>query len=186
MKRLKRIFLTTVVLFGLIGIWFWADKNDYFQSNYYDLTNEQVKLFKWQDGDNEQTIKARYRQHFLDKEYVFPRQQVSKVILYKNQSLFGIFSGKNLKHESINAFLQLCNDTTNFDWGETTWEISESKYVFKLYNYKDEIIGKLYYCSNDCSMTSARPFAPSMKFGKLSSEGLKNIKVFINRKSNWE
>ena len=186
MKRIKYILLTTTILFITFVFWYWADNYDYFKTKYKDLSAEQYRIFLWQEGDSDEKLKGRFRQHFFDKEYTFPRQKVSRVVLYKNQPLLGIFTGKNLRHERINDFIELCNDTTNYDWGETTWEISESKYVFKLFNSEDEVIGKLYYCSNDCSMTSARPFTPNMKFGKLSSEGLKNIKVFINRKSNWE
>ena len=186
MKRLFKIFLTLIILSGLIIVWYWADKQDYFQGNYSELTEKQNIVFKWQEGDNSDKLMSRYRAHFADPEFVFPRQKVAKVKLFKNIPIIGVFTGKTLKQNRIETFLKFCNDTSNFDWEETTWRISESEYYVRLYNSDNEVVGKIYFCLNDCGMTSAEPFCPAMKFGGLSASGLENINNLINSKDNWE
>jgi hypothetical protein len=186
MKRLLKIFLILTILSGLIVVWYWADNQDYFQGDYSDLTEKQNIIFKWQDGDDGDKLMTRYRQHFADTEFVFPRQKVTKVKLFKNTPIIGVFSGKTLKQNRIDTFLKFCNDTTNFDWGETTWGISESEYYVRLYNSETKVVGKIYFCLDDCGMTSAKPFCPAMKFGGLSATGLDNINNLINSKGNWE
>ncbi len=82
MQRLKKILLIVIVTFGIIALWYWADDNDYFQADYKDLTIDQKKIFKWQDGDTEKSIMNRYRKHFADTTFYFPGNRVSKVKLF--------------------------------------------------------------------------------------------------------
>jgi hypothetical protein len=186
MKTILKVFLILIVLIVLVIIWYWADHKDYFCSRYKDLTEQQTAIFKWQAGDDEFKLKARFREHFNDIDLVFPREKVSKVKLFKNIPMLGVFTGKTLKQNQIDNFVKFCNDTTNFDWGETTWNITEGEYYFKLYNSTNNVVGKIYFCLEGCSMTSSRPFCPSMKFGKLSLTGLEIIKKLINDNDNWE
>ncbi len=186
MKVIRKIFIIPTSLLGLLFIWYWLDNNDYFQSDYKDLTTEQEKIFKWNESDDENTIKERYRNYFTNKEYAFPRQKTSKVKLFVNKPLIGLFTDKTLKKIEINNFINFCNESTNFDWGETTWETSESEYYFKLYNENNKVIGKIYFCLNGCGMTSSRPFCPTMKFGGLSEKGQKQIEKLINNKTSWD
>jgi hypothetical protein len=186
MKRLLKIFLTLTILFGLVVVWYWPNKQDSFQGDYSELTEKQSAIFNMQDEDDFDKLIARYKQHFADTEFVFPRQKVTKIKLFKNIPIIGFLSFKTLKHNNIDTFLKFCNDTTNFDWAETTWRISESEYYVKLYNSDNKVIGEIYFCLEDCYMTSAKPFCPAMKFGGLSSTGLDNIKNLINDKDNWE
>lgn len=186
MKRLKKILLILISLVGLLAIWYWLVNKNYFQPNYKELTTEQELIFKWKDGDDENTLKERYRKHFNDKEFFFPRQNVAKVKLFENKPILGIFTNRTLKKVYNQDFINFCNDTTNYDWGETTWQTSESEYYFKLYNDKNKLVGQIYFCLNKCGMTSSRPFCPLMKFGKLSNEGQAKIQKLINDKTNWE
>ena len=185
MKRLKQILLSIILLFGLYCIWFWLDTKDYFKAEYKDLTNEQKNIFTWNDNDNENTLQGKYRNHFTDNEFLFPRQKVSKVKIFENNLTTRLFTGKTLKKELTETFVSFCNDTTNFNWNETTWQTDESEYYFKLYNEKDKVIGKIYFCLDSCGMTSSRPFCPAMKFCGLTEKGLKQIRNIINEKANW-
>lgn len=72
-----------ILVLCLTGLWYFADYKDYFLADYKDLTTEQEKIFKWQDGDDEEFLKERYRQHFTDPTYFFPRQKVSEVKMIK-------------------------------------------------------------------------------------------------------
>lgn len=186
MKRFFKILVIIIVVIGFCGLWYFADNNDYFKTNFNDLTTEQEKIFRWQDGDDGDVLMERYRQHFTDMEYSFPRQKVSKIKMFKNLPMIGVFTGKTLKNRQINYFIQFCNDSANFDWGETTWGINESEYFFRLYDSRNKVIGKIYFCLYDCGMTHSRPLCPSMKFGGLSSAGFGKIYKLINDKNNWE
>jgi hypothetical protein len=185
MKRLKQILITIILLFGLYSIWFWVDTKDYFKAEYNDLTKEQENLFKWKESDNEKSLQEKYRNHFTDKEFSFPRQKVSKVKIFKNNFTTRLFTSKTLNQELIEPFIIFCNDTTNFNWKETTWQTDESEYYLKFYNEKNKVIGKIYFCLDDCGMTSSRPFCPAMKFGGLTENGLKQIRKIINEKTYW-
>jgi hypothetical protein len=167
-------------------LWYWSDNKDYFQMNYNDIPEEQPAIFKWQEGDNAEKLKQRYRQHFFDTDLSFPRLKTAKVKLFRNIPFVGIFTVRTLKPNFVDSLVNFCNDSANFDWGETTWAVEESEYYFRLYNYDDKIIGQLYLCLEDCFMTDARPFCPAMKFGMLSLKGFENITTLVDNKSNWE
>jgi hypothetical protein len=185
MRRIKKISVTLICLIVLLVAWQWLENKDYFQPDYNDLTEEQRKTFTWQDGDTEMSLQERYRQHFSDKKYSFPRQIVRKVKLFENRAIFGQLTSKTLKVEQIDILIKFCNDTTNFNWSETTWQTNESEYYCKFYNDKNEVIGKMYFCLDKCGMTSSKPFCPTMKFGGLSEKGQKFIEQLIKYKQNW-
>lgn len=176
--------LAAICIFALSAFWYVADRHDYFKGHYNDLSEEQGEIFKWKDGDTSEKLMGRYRQYFSDSEYTFPRQSVSKVKMFKNIPMLGILTGKTLHQNLVDRFVEFCNDTANFTWAETTWEISESEYYFKLYSKDNDVVGKVYFCLEDCGMTHARPFCPSMKFGMLSENGLIGIRKLINSKDN--
>jgi hypothetical protein len=60
--------------------------------------------------------------------------------------MISAFSSKSLNKNEIDNFLMFCNDTSNFSWSETTWNISESEYYFRLYNQENKFAGKIYFC----------------------------------------
>lgn len=186
MKQFLKILLLILCLLALAAFAYWADEQDYFKSNYNDLTEQEKEIFKWREEPENFDLADVYRQHFTDSEFIFPRQQVTKVKLFKNIPVVGIFTGKILKQNQVNSFIQFCNDTANFDWGETTWGLHEAEYFIRLYNAKDEVVGKIYFCLADCRHVYARPFSPTMKFGMLSTSGLDKINQLINDKEQWE
>ncbi len=186
MKRFRTILIVVFILFGLFAFWFWADKKDYFNSDYADFTASQVKTFEWQDSGDEEELMQRYRQYFFGSQYAFPRQKVTKVKLFRNIPMISALTSKALKREYVDSFINFCNDTTNFNWGETTWQLSESKYYCRLYNADGEVAGKIYFCLDACGMTSSRPFSPIMKFGGLSTKGLNYIQQLFSDKTRWE
>jgi hypothetical protein len=185
MKRLRKFLIILFVVIGLLVFWYWADKKDYFNTDYKDLTTSEKKNFEWQYGDNGELMQ-RYRMYFFDSQYAFPRQQVTKVKLFRNIPMVSVFTSKTLKAEYVDSFVTFCNDTTNFDWGETTWQLNESKYYCKLYNADGKTAGKIYFCLDDCGMTSSKPFAPTMKFGGLSTKGMKYIQHLFSDKTKWQ
>jgi hypothetical protein len=186
MKIVKKLILIVITTLGLLSIWQWLDNKDYFKSDFNDLTAEQEKIFKWRDGDSDGTLKERYRNHFTDREYSFPRQKVTKIKLIENKLLIGLFTNRTLKKSELDNFVKYCNDTTNFHWAETTWQTSESEYFFRLYNDKNNVIGKIYFCLDGCGMTSSMPTCPAMKFGGLTEKGQKQIERLINDKTKWD
>jgi hypothetical protein len=186
MKRRRKILLLLSILIILSALWYWADKRDYFSSDYRELTISEKKIFEWQDGDNGEKLMQRYRQHFFDSQFVFPRQKVATVKLFRNVPMLSALTSKTLKSEYIGNFINFCNDTTNFHWGETTWQLNESEYYCRLYNSDGKVAGKIYFCLDDCGMTSSKPFSPSMKFGGLSAKGITYIQQLFSDKTKWQ
>jgi len=185
MKRLKKILVLLFTIIGLSALWYLADKKDYFKYDYRDLTVSQQHFFEWQDGDDVEKLMQRYRLHFIDSQYTFPRQKVTKVKLFRNVPMVSVLTSKTLKPEYVDNFVAFCNDTTNFQWGETTWHLNESKYFCKLYNADGNVVGKIYFYFDGCGMTSSRPFAPTMKFGGLSTKGMNYIQRLFADKTKW-
>ncbi len=186
MRRLRKIILTIIAISGLLALWYWTDTNDYFRTNYRNLTDKEESIFKWRDGDDGDKLMNRYRQHFNDTTFFFPRQSVKTIKCFKNIPMVGAFTSRTLKHNYNDTFITFCNDTTNFSWGETTGSVSESEYYVRLYDSSDKVIGKIYFCLKDCGMTEARPFCPSMKFGGLSKTGQETIEKLFNDNTKWE
>lgn len=186
MKKIRKILLIVFILFGSLALWYWADREDYFKADYKNLTASQQKSFEWQAGDNGEKLMQRYRHYSFDTRFSFPRQKVTEVKLFQNIPMINVFTSKNLKKDYVDSFLHFCNDTTNFSWSETTCESNESEYYCRLYNGEGKVVGKIYFCLNDCGMTFSKPFSPAMKFGSLSAEGLTHIKQFLSDKTKWE
>lgn len=187
MKRILKIITSIFLAFGLFSLWYWVDKNDYFQTDYRELTTEQTNIFEWQNGDSEETLKERFKAHFTDSTFLFPRQKVHKIKIFKSIPLFGVFTGKTLKQEENSKFIKFWNDPTNFGWGETTWSHNECNYYFRFYNSNNKVIGKIFLLLDEHSaITDEKPLCPSMKFGTLSRVGFNKITELINNNANWE
>jgi hypothetical protein len=186
MKWFLKIVLVSLCFLVLISFWYWVDNEDYFNASYRDLTEHQKEIFKWRSDIDNFDLPHVYREHFADSEFIFPRQQVARVKLFKNIPIVGVFTGKTLKQNQVKSFLQFCNDTANFGWGETTWELNDAEYYIRLYNSSGQVAGKIYFCLAGCGRIDARPFSPSMKFGMLSATGLEKINKLINDKNQWE
>jgi hypothetical protein len=188
MKQFRKILLLFIILIGLLAFWYWADKEDYFQADYRNLAAAEQDIFVWKDGDGDnagEKLMQRYRQHFLD-QYAFPRQKVTKVKLFRNTPMLSVLTSKTLKQDYVDNFIEFCNDTMNFHWAETTWQISESEYYCRLYNADNKVVGKVYFCLDDCGMTRSKPFSPAMKFGGLSGKGMNYIRQLFADKTKWE
>ena len=179
MKKIMKFVLIFIGIFGLSILWFWADKNDYFNSKYRDLSEKEMSIFDWKRSEEQKIELAEiYKRNFNDTIYKFPRQKVNKIKCFQNIPMIGIFTGKTLKVENNIEFLNFCNNTSNFQWGETTWETSESEYYFNFYDKENRIIGKMYFCLKGCGMTKSRPFCPAMKFGGITKKAKINMDVF--------
>ena len=165
-------------------MWYWADDNDYYRDDFRYMTKEQKLYFKWQNGESEEDFKNKYRQHFNDTSFYFPRQRVVQIKCFKNKPIIGAFNAKSLKEELLNDFLKFCNDSLNFTWDESTWNTSEAQYYLRFYNANNQVCGKLFLELND-GYLQAEPFCPVMKFGSLSEQGLKKLSAFIDTESNW-
>lgn len=182
----KTLLVTILVTVVLSGIWYWAEKNDYFQTAYQYASPSEQEIFHWQEDDSAELLIERYRQHFKDNSYSFPRQKVTKIKLYRNTPFISGLSGKTLKQEYVDTLIRFCNDTANYTWDETTWEESESEYYLRLYNKQNKIVGKIFICTDGCYMIKSIPFTPRMKFGGLSEKGVNDMRNLINDKTKWE
>ena len=123
MKPHRKIFLLFIVFIGLLAFWYWADKEDYFQADYRNLTATQEDIFVWQDGDGDnagEKLMQQYRQHFVNSQYAFPPQKVTKLKLFRNTPIINVLTSKTLKQDYVHKFIAFCNDTMNFHWAETT------------------------------------------------------------------
>ncbi|MCC6370489.1 MAG: hypothetical protein IT236_05725 [Bacteroidia bacterium] len=185
MSKVSKFYWIALIILWLTAMWYWADDNDYYRDNFRYMTKEQKLYFNWQNGESEEDFKNKYRQHFNDTSFFFPRQQVVQIKRFKNTPLLGLFTGKSLKHEKLNEFLSACNDTLNYNWAETTWNESEAQYYVRFYNANNQVCGKMYLELTDGNV-EASPFCPVTRFGSLSPEGLKKMNDLITTDANWQ
>lgn len=66
-------------------------------TNAHDLVIQLIRI----EMNTAAKLMTRYRHHFADPEFVFPRQKVNKIKLFKNIPILGVFTGKTLK-QNIN------------------------------------------------------------------------------------
>jgi hypothetical protein len=177
---MKKILLLTVGLILILGLWYWTEQKDYFISDYKDFSSDEMLEF---DSVPDPTMV--YRSHIGEDKYQFPRQDVDKIKLFDNTPFLQTLTSKTLKEELNSQMIEFFNDSTNFWWGETTWNIRESEYILRFYN-KDKIVGKIYLCLEGCGMTASRPFTPNKKFGGLTNEGQKRLESILTDKKSWD
>lgn len=122
------------------------------------------------------------RQVFTDnfEIYEFPKTDVKEIKLYSNTILLSRLTGNVLSDEEKLKVINFFNDDSNFEWGETTWSLDESEYIFRFYDEKGSEIAKSFIALDGIRMTKSYPFSPKMKFGGLSDKGLNKIKRIIN------
>lgn len=172
-----------IIIFGailLLTLWFLAEENDYFETDYKDLTHAEKSVFS-----SESNPTMIFVSHFGDDKYVFPRQNVDQVKLYTNKPFIETLTSKTLKQEFNSDIINFFNDPTNFDWGETTWSYRESEYILRFFN-DGKIVGKIYLCLDKCGMIETRPFTPNVKFGRLTDTGQKKLESMLNDNQKWE
>jgi hypothetical protein len=179
-KGMKKISILILGTFLLLVLWFLTEMNDYFRTDYRDLTETEEAEFR-----RESDPTMIYVSHFGDDKYIFPRQNVDKIKLFINKPFIATLTSKTLKQEFKPEIINFFNDSTNFHWSETTWSYRESEYILRFYN-DGTIVGKIYLCLDKCGMTETRPFTPNVKFGGLTDEAQKKLESIIVDRQKWK
>ena len=153
-----------------------ADR-DIFYSRH--IPEEEIEEFHFYKRIDE--VQIAYARNYKNPEYSFPRCNVEKVKIYKNQFLMSRITSRTLSNKNAKSTIDFFNDPKNFDWGETTWSLKESEYILRFFDNQDNEIGKVWLCIEGCGMTESIPFSPNMKFGGLSNLGRENLDRLLKR-----
>jgi hypothetical protein len=174
MTIVKKILIIVLLIVGLtaLGILDYSDRTIIYSK--YTPAKELKEFYLYKTIAE---VKHAYEKHFQDSEYRFPRATVKKVVIYKNLPIFSRLTGKEVDKS---LFLDFVNNPDNFSWNETTWSLDESEYIIRFYDHSNNEKGKIWLCLNKCGMTESIPFAPTMKFGGLSSAGKLRLLKIIN------
>jgi hypothetical protein len=178
LKLIKKIVLIVLILTGVgfIVVIDMADRNKYSSRH---ISKEEIKEFTLYKTVEE--VQDAYKRNYGNPQYLFPRGNVEKVKIYKNQFLISRISSKTLSEVNATATLAFLNNPDNFDWGETTWSLKESEYILRFFDSQDNEIGKVWLCIEGCGMTESIPFSPNMKFGALSTIGRTKLNKLLMR-----
>jgi len=166
----------------------WLDYKDFYRVNYSELSEKEQELFEWKSHYDEYLDHRKaYEKYFGNKDFEFPRQNVAKIKMLEKDKVFKTFwISKTAKEERINEIVRLFNNPLNFDWGETTWGDNDIDFIFKFYDSKNRLIGKVNMCYHDCGMVKSRPFSPNMKYGQLTHYGHEALFLIIYKLDYWE
>jgi hypothetical protein len=130
----------------------------------------------------------------------FPQKKFSKVVGYTfNKGKSSIASGEDseiydgkaktfaksksqtsypLTKQQSDTLLQILNDTTSFEWGQSGCFLPHHAFIF--YNAKGKPIAWI-DIGFECSQIGATPYSPKMKWRGLSSIGYTRIYNFCQR-----
>ncbi len=159
----------------MIIIYDTVDRNQYYS---LDTPKEEFKIFFMHKTTEEQ--EKAFAQNFGNEKYRFPRKKVTEIKLYKNVLLVSRLTSKKVTENDKKKLLNFFNNPENFSWGETTWSKEESEYILRFFDEKENEVGKIWLCIEDCGMTKSIPFSPNMKYGGLSKLGRESIKDILN------
>jgi hypothetical protein len=179
--NLKTIWKILIVVFIIIIIGFVFVSDVFDRGQYYSTYIPREELIEFYMYKTTEEQEEAFEKNFGNEKYNFPREEVAKVKLFKNRFLLSRLTSKTLSKSNKSEVIAFFNNPVNFDWGETTWEVTESEYILRFYNKQDKEIGKIWLCLEGCGMTKSIPFSPNMKYGGLSEIGKKGIEKIINK-----
>lgn len=177
MKRLIIVILSIIFLSVIV----YLDMNDreYITNN----NGYRNQLEEFIDTSDLQT-RLNFSKEFTNPNFKFPREEVSRIVLFRNVFLISRLTKKEISKNSIQEITTFFNNPNNFDWDETTWSLDESEYILRFYDGNKKLIGQIWICLEGCNMTFADPFTPNMKYGGLSKEGAEKIKTLLEKQLN--
>lgn len=105
----------------------------------------------------------------------YPGVVVDKITLQRMYNPIDIVFPRILGKLDIASFDKFINDSSNFEFGETTFD--KVDYVVMLYN-KSRIVSKM-WIGIDCKIIDCMPMNPRMKFGMMNDVGLKKLVEII-------
>ena len=179
LRKGKKILLiiSSIVIIGIIYAFDISDRG-LLNSEYIPV--EEASYFYVRKSNEK--VQEVFKKNFGNPKYEFPRSSVKKIKILDNVPLISRFTTQTITEKNkIDFILEFFNNPQNFDWGETTWYISESEYIIRFYNEKNEEVGKVWLCMEGCGMTESRPFSPNMKFGGLSEVGKAKMNELLNK-----
>ena len=129
MKNLNIGILSIIFLCILV----YLDKNDRkYVTNDNGYRNQ---LSEFIDTSDVQT-QLNFINEFKNPNFKFPREEVSRIVLFRNVFLISRLTKKEISKNSIQELIAFLNNPNNFDWGETTWSLDESEYILRFYDEK--------------------------------------------------
>ena len=167
--------ISFIAIIGFLLALDFRDRNK-FPSNYI---SEELRIELYAHKTTDQQEKA-FEKHFGNPNYSFPRKKVAEIKLFENYPIISRITAKkvddNIKDELVSFF----NNPTNFSWGETTWNLSESEYILRFFDEEQNEIGKVWLCLEGCGMTNSNPLSPNMKYGGLSKSGKTKLNKILD------
>jgi hypothetical protein len=177
LKILKKILLVIGIL-AIIGFTIILDIADRGKVYSKNITINELNEFYL--NKNQEERKSAFEKHFGFGKYKFPREQVVKIKLFRNNFLTSRLTSITVSELNKSDLITFFNNPSNFHWSETTWNLSESEYILRFYNKENKEIGKVWLCIEGCGMTESEPFSPNMKYGGISKKGKEKLNYILN------
>ena len=161
-------FAFLIVVIGFMTIQYYDSKNiDYKPKITKALIDSLI------NQNNRDSIIDPTKSVYLDliRDYKFPEKYVDRIIVQRTYNPIDILFPKVLSKLQMDALIGFLNDTTRFDWAETTFD--KVDYLVIFYN-NDKIVAKL-DIGIDCMTIDCIPINPRLKYGRLSERSLNEL-----------
>lgn len=169
MKRIATIIgllLLTITLLVLADI-------RYYDSTAIEIISVDKKIYVDSLAQKYDSLADPYRAAYLSliDSVRYPGVEVDKITIQRMYNPIAMVFPKILGKSDIASFDKFINDSSNFEFCETTFD--KVDYVVKMYN-KSRIVSKM-WIGLDCRIIDCKPMNPRMKFGMMNDTGLKRL-----------
>lgn len=143
MELKKKMFFVALIVVG-VGALIAIDKAD--RDIFYSRSISEEEIKEFHNSKTIDEVQEAYERNYENPDYAFPRGNVEEVKIYKNQFLISRITSRTLSNENAMSAIDFFNDPDNFDWGETTWRLSESEYILRFFDSQENEIGTVWLC----------------------------------------
>ncbi|MCK9311957.1 MAG: hypothetical protein M0P26_06740 [Bacteroidales bacterium] len=176
---MKRIAIFIGIILLVLALLVVADI-DYYDSRSIDIEDSEMKSrvdSLKQVYERNDSIVDPYQKAFssMIDSNIYPGAKVDRILIQRSYNPIDIVLPKLLNQSEIALFNKFINDTTNFEFCETTFD--KVDYVVKMYS-NSKLISKM-WIGIDCMTIDCIPRNYRMKYGMMNSLGLKRLEAFL-------
>lgn len=176
---MKRFFIVTfLIILAIVGIEFYT---------IYRNESKEVELKPVISQQDVDSLSKREKSESIEKVYIklmndykLPFYKIDRIDIVNAYSPIDLIFPKKLEKEKNEQILQFINETSNFTWGETTFDDATTI----LYLYAGGKLAYKMWFGNESRVLKIEPTYPNAKFGMMTLAGYEKFKEII-KPARW-